>query len=73
MEATSSMREIVFEDGGSTVSMYINQPNLLRGEQLLMRRETIVPNIKNFKNLKYFSNIRAHYEIKKELGKGKYG
>ena len=46
---------------------------MLVGLDLLNKRQTLIPNFKNYKNLRYFNNIRINYEIKKELGKGQYG
>ena len=46
---------------------------LLFGTELLKRRQTFVPNFKNYKNLKYFQNIKKCYDTKEELGQGQYG
>ena len=39
----------------------IMQKNLLFGQQLFMERETVVFNCKNYKNLKYYSEIKTQY------------
>lgn len=46
---------------------------LLYGKELLQRRETRVPNFKNYKNMKYYSNIRMHYDIIRKIGEGAFG
>ena len=46
---------------------------LLFGTDLLKRRETIIPSFKNFKNMKYFPNIRKYYDLGRKLGEGQYG
>ena len=38
-----------------------------------MRRQTLAPNMKNFKNLKYVENINEVYKIKDKLGQGSFG
>lgn len=36
-------------------------------------RRTLAPNMKNFKNLKFVTDINALYVIGEELGKGSFG
>lgn len=43
------------------------------GKDLLERRKTIVPNFKNYKNIKYFRSIRPYYKEIDFLGKGQFG
>jgi len=38
------------------------------GVNLLKKRQTIVPNFKNYKNIKYFKNIRPFYKELDHLG-----
>ena len=38
-----------------------------------VRRVTLAPNMKNFKNLKYVEDISSVYIIGKQLGKGSFG
>lgn len=40
------------------------------GTDLLKRRQTIVPNFKNYKNIKYFKSIRPLYKDLDFLGQG---
>lgn len=46
---------------------------LFYGQILLKRRETIVPNFKNYKNLKYYPQINQQYQIGREIGSGAFG
>jgi len=45
----------------------------MRGIHLLKRRMTMTPSMKNYKNLKYFYDIKNHYDFGKKLGEGAYG
>lgn len=49
------------------------QPELFYGQDLLRKRKTIVPNFKNFKNIKYCTNIQNIYTQGEKLGEGNYG
>lgn len=43
------------------------------GLDIIKRRKTIVPNSKNFKNIKYFKSIKPFYKERSILGKGQFG
>lgn len=49
------------------------QMELQYGEDLFRKRQTIIPNFKNYKNIKYATKIVNLYTIEVELGQGAYG
>jgi tRNA A-37 threonylcarbamoyl transferase component Bud32 len=49
------------------------QLELLYGQDLLRKRQTITPNFKNYKNIKYATSVWKIYRKGRELGEGQFG